>query len=49
MQFLCLNADNMSQLFFMLFQAYTNELEQKVDFLMEENAKLKRQQQEVHD
>ncbi|KAL5099599.1 hypothetical protein RYX36_003926 [Vicia faba] len=27
--------------------AYTNELEQKVDFLMEENAKLKRQQQEL--
>ncbi|CAI8588547.1 unnamed protein product [Vicia faba] len=28
-------------------RAYTNELEQKVDFLMEENAKLKRQQQEL--
>nr|AKB91470.1 VEGETATIVE2 [Pisum sativum]AKB91471.1 VEGETATIVE2 [Pisum sativum] len=28
-------------------QAYTTELEQKVDFLLEENAKLKRQQQEL--
>lgn len=31
----------------LILQAYTNELEQKVEHLMEENARLKRQQQEV--
>ncbi|OBT19304.1 hypothetical protein A9266_25210 [Vibrio tasmaniensis] len=34
--------------FVWLFQAYTNELEQKVQLLQEENARLRRQQQEVH-
>jgi uncharacterized small protein (DUF1192 family) len=31
-----------------LFQAYTTELEQKVELLQEENARLKRQQKEVN-
>jgi Tfp pilus assembly protein PilN len=34
--------------FLWLFQAYTTELEQKVELLQEENARLKRQQKEVN-
>ena len=42
-----MHSENVSFLIFLFLQAYTNELELEVAHLMEENARLKRQQEQV--